>query len=158
LYSISSAYFMIEFVVGLIFVLLRLESYKPALIVQIIIAGLYAIMLISNLLANESTADSIEKHEAEVDYIKTTSAKVKGLMDRMSDKKANKQIEKLYDMLHASPAKSSPAVKDIEIEIADRVEGLEVKVRKDLAEDVIKICDEIISLAEERNRTLQANQ
>ncbi len=158
LYSISSAYFMVEFVVGLIFVLLRLESYKPALIVQIIIAGLYAIMLISNLLANESTADSIEKHEAEVDYIKTTSAKVKGLMDRMSDKKANKQIEKLYDMLHASPAKSSPAVKDIEIEIADRVEGLEVKVRKDLAEDVIKICDEIISLAEERNRTLQANQ
>ncbi len=79
-------------------------------------------------------------------------------MDRMSDKKANKEIEKLYDLLHSSPSKSSPAVKDIEVEIADRVEGLEAKVRKDLAEDVIRICGEIISLTEERNRILQTNQ
>ena len=42
LYSISSTYFLVEFIVGLIFVFLRQESVKAALIVQVIIAGIYA--------------------------------------------------------------------------------------------------------------------
>ena len=59
LYSISSAYFLLEFVVGLIFILIKSDSFKAALVVQIIIAGFYGVLLISNLIANESTAESV---------------------------------------------------------------------------------------------------
>ena len=52
LYSVSATYFFIEFVVGLIFVFVKSESYKASLVVQIIIAGVYAIMLIANMIAN----------------------------------------------------------------------------------------------------------
>ena len=61
LYSISATYFFIEFVLGVIFILIKPESYKFTLIVQIIIAAIYLIMLISHMIANEATADSIER-------------------------------------------------------------------------------------------------
>ena len=40
LYSISSAYFLIAFVVGVIFVFMRSESYKISLVSQVIILSL----------------------------------------------------------------------------------------------------------------------
>ena len=59
LYSISSAYFIVAFIVGLIFIFTHPESYKAALIVQVIIAGIYAVMLISHMIANESTGNAL---------------------------------------------------------------------------------------------------
>ena len=55
IYSISSIYFIIEFSVGIVFILLKQDSYKPALVVQIVIAGIYVILLLSHLIANETS-------------------------------------------------------------------------------------------------------
>ena len=70
LYTISSVYFFVELVTGIIFILISSESYKAALLVQLVIAGLYAACLISNMIANEHTADSQEKRQHQIDYIK----------------------------------------------------------------------------------------
>lgn len=102
LYSISAVYFWVEFLVGLVLVFVCSDSYKASLVVQVIIAGIYAILLISNLIANEHTADSIECHEDEVAYVKDVSSRIKQLIGKASDKKANKEIEKAYDLLHSS--------------------------------------------------------
>lgn len=125
IYSISATYFFVEFVVGVFFIIFKQESYKSALITQIIIAGAYAIILLSLLLANEHTANSVERHEAEVSYIKNAASKVKLLIGKLSDKKANKEVERAYDALHASPTKSHYTVKDIESSIKLKVEELE---------------------------------
>ena len=77
LYAISSTYFLVELFVGLIFILLKSENHKSALIVQVLIAGVYAVLLLSHLIANEHTADSVERHEEEVSYIKTAASRVK---------------------------------------------------------------------------------
>lgn len=155
IYTISSVYFFIEFIVGLVFIFLRQEEINVALIVQIIIAGIYAIMLISNLIANENTADSIEKHENEVDYIKTTASRVKALMGSSSDKKANKEIEKLYDSIHSSPTKSHSTVKSLEIQALNKVSDLEQAVDINDINLIIAISGEIADLYEQRNRKLR---
>ena len=155
LYSISAAYFFAEFIVGLIFIFVRSESYKAALVVQIIIAGIYAILLLSNMIANEHTADSVERHEDEVSYIKTASSRVKLLLDNTNDKKANKEIEKAYDLLHSSPSRSISTVKALESEILDKVSELETAVKADSVANVITFAGEIIALTEERNRRIK---
>ncbi|MCD7733206.1 MAG: hypothetical protein LUH56_07185 [Oscillospiraceae bacterium] len=151
LYSISSTYFLFEFVVGLIFILVNSSSYKAALIVQVIVAGLYAILLLSHLIANENTADSVERHEEEVAYIKAASSRVKALVGKANDKKANKEIEKAYDTLHSSPTKSISSVKAIESDILGKVADLENAVKSNSADKVIMFADEIIALTGERN-------
>lgn len=155
LYSISSTYFLVEFAVGLVFVILKSDSYKAALVVQIVIAGIYGILLISHLIANESTADSVERHEDEVAYIKTAASRVKALVGKAKDKKANKEIEKAYDLLHSSPTKSISTVRHLESSVMNLISDLEDAVQSSETDVIIAIADEIISTMEERNRKLR---
>lgn len=155
LYSVSAVYFFVEFIVGLVFIFIGSESYKASLVVQIIIAGIYAIMLISNLIANEYTADSVERHEDEVAYIKNAASRIKMLIGKATDKKANKEIEKAYDLLHSSPSRSVATVKLLEEEIKNKVSELEDVVSSNNTTAIINISGEIISLVEERNRKIR---
>ena len=157
LYSISSTYFLLEFIVGVIFCLINMESYKPALIVQVIIAGFYAIMLISHLIANESTADSIEKHEIELKYVKDCSARILHLVDMVSDKKTRKKVEAVYDMIHGSPVKSNNSVRQIELDVIDQIDLLEEAVDSEDSDRITAVCKKITRLADERNRQLKYN-
>lgn len=155
LYSVSAVYFFVEFIVGLIFILVGSDSYKASLVVQVIIAGVYAVLLISNLIANEHTADSIERHEDEVAYIKDAASRIKLLMGKASDKKANKEIEKAYDLLHSSPSRSVATVKLLEEEIKNKVANLEDAVAANEIAAIITIAGEIVAKTEERNRKLK---
>lgn len=155
LYSVSTAYFFAEFVVGLFFILFGGSSYKASLVIQAIIAAIYAVILLVNLIANEHTADNVEKHEAEVAYIKTTASELKALIGKASDEKANKAIEQAYDTVHSSPAKSAPEVQAIEKQIYNTISDLRSAVKKDDADQIIAIAKEITELTEERNRSLR---
>lgn len=158
LYSISSTYFLLEFVVGLIFIFMKSESYKASLIVQVIVAGIYSVLLLSHLIANEHTADSVERHEEEVTYIKTASSRVKALIGKANDKKANKEIEKAYDTLHSSPSKTVATVRSIESNVMNKVAELEGAVSDQDTATIITTAGEIVALMEERNRKIRLSQ
>jgi signal transduction histidine kinase len=155
LYSISSTYFIVEFIIGLIFIFINSNSYKSSLIVQIIIAAIYGIVLVSHLIANETTADNIERHEYEIAYIKNGASKLKTYMGRSSNRRVNREIEKLYDLLHSSPTKSNATVRSLEIEIANKISALGDLVLSDQQESIIAMCGEITMLIEERTRQLR---
>lgn len=155
LYSISAVYFFMEFFVGLVFVFVYSDSYKASLVVQVIIAGIYAVLLISNLIANEHTADSIEFHENEVAYVKDVASRIKLLIGKASDNKANKEIEKAYDLLHSSPSSSVATVKLLEQQIKNKIDELERAVFSKDTVAIITISGEIINLTEERNREIR---
>lgn len=155
LYSISSAYFIAAFIVGVIFIAVHPENYKWSLIVQVVIAGFYAIMLISNMIANEHTADSIERHEMEVQYVKESSAMLKGIMEMASDKALKKKIENAYDLFHSSQVKSSGAVRDYEVTVMDLIEVLEQNVARNDVAAANTTLDKIMKNANERNRRLR---
>lgn len=158
LYSISSTYFLIEFIVGLIFIFIGSESIKTSLIVQILIAGIYAVMLLSHLIANESTADSIERHEEEVSYIKTASSRVKQLVGKLDNKKANKEVEKVYDLLHSSPTRTISSVHSLEMEIKNIISDLESAVAAKDNDTAITLAGKLLQVIEERNRKIRVNQ
>ena len=155
LYSISSAYFLITFVVGVIFVFMRSESYKISLVSQVVIAGLYLIMLISHMIANEHTADNVKRHEMELQYVKESSAKIKGIMGSIEDRKLKKQIEKAYDLIHGSQTKSNNAARDYELTVMDLLEVLEQNIKRNDLVAASTTLDKIIKNAEERNRRVR---
>lgn len=155
IYSISATYFFVEFVVGMFFIMFRQDSYKASLIVQIIIAGIYAVILLSHLPANENTANSLERHENEVSYMKSASSKMKLLIGQLSDKRANKEIEKAYDVLHASPTKSNYGVREIEEQIKSKIDELEAAVSAQNAQEAQSTATAIISLVQKRNQKLR---
>lgn len=155
LYSISSTYFLIVFIMGIIFIVVNPDSYKVCLVTHVIVAGLYAVSLLSNLIANEHTADSIEQHEMELKYVKESSSKLKSILDRTSDRKMKKLVEKAYDTVHSSPVKSNSSVMDLELDVMELIDTLNNMINNADEERVKSLINKIINQAEERNRRLK---
>ena len=152
LYSISSFYFLVQLTVGVVFILLASDSYTAALLTQLIIAGLYGIMIISNMIANENTADAEEKRQYQIEYVKDASARLKGLVDKISDKTAKKKVEKVYDALYSSPVKSHPSLAHMESNILLSINEISNAVSAGNNESIILLADSLLIAVNERNR------
>ena len=81
----------------------------------------------------------------------------RSVVDKMDDKRANKAIEKTYDLLHVSPAKTSSSVQTLEREILFLTRELETAVSEKDADGVVAATEAILSKEEERNRRLKMN-
>lgn len=155
LYSISTVYFLIELVTGTIFILVPPESYKGALLTQLCIAGLYGIILVSNMIANEHTADAEEKREYQIAYVKDTSAKLKDLLENIRDKNAKKKVERVYDAIYSSPVKSHSDLAQIEDRILQSINKLEDEILAGNKENIISLANSLLAAVNERNMRLK---
>ncbi len=155
LYSISSTYFLVEFIIGIIFIFAKPDSYKVSLVVQIIIFGIYVAILISHMIANEYTADNIERHELELQYVKNCSTHLKSIMNQVEDKNIKKKVEKAYDTLHSSPVRSNNAARNYELTVMDLIEILEQNIEQNDLIVASTTLDKILKNADERNRRVR---
>jgi len=155
IYSISSFYFLIEFFIGIIFILISLENFKTAFVVQLCISGFYGVLLVSNMIANEHTADAEEKRRHQIAYVKDASAKVKKLLESVDDKEMKKKIERLYDVLYSSPVKSHPDLAQVENSILLSIYSLENAVSSGDRQSIISFAESLFSAASERNSRLK---
>ena len=91
----------------------------------------------------------------ELQYVKESSAMLKGIMEMASDKALKKKIEKAYDLLHSSQVKSSGAVRDYEVTVMELIEVLEQNVARNDVTAANTTLDKIMKNANERNRRLK---
>ena len=154
--AISSVYFLVVFITGVIFILMNPDSYKLPLVVQIVISGIYGIILVSTIISNDSTADNVDTHNAENNYIKETSSSLKNVMNHVNDPQLKKQLSKAYDIISTSPTKSSSSVKMIEDEISQLVASLQDSISAGNLDQAKQTTDKICQTIEERNQTLKS--
>ena len=157
IYAISAVYFLISLVVGIIFILVDPETINTPVVVQLIVAGLYGIILIANLLANEHTADAEEKRQYEIAYVKNASAQLKNLLDNIEDKAAKKRVEKVYDAINSSPVKSHHSLAQAENDILQTIDELEDAALAENNDAVISLAKSLLSAVNERNMRLKSH-
>ncbi len=155
LFVITTSYFFLALLVGVIFIIISPESNTVALLVQITIAAVFAILLLINLIANEHTANNVEKREVELKYVKEASSKLNSLLNLLSDRKHQKLVEKAYDLIYSSQVKSANVVQSIEQEILNNISELEDLVKNKEFDNIEVVINKICNLAEERNRQLK---
>ncbi|MFD1485501.1 hypothetical protein ACFQ5J_09690 [Lacticaseibacillus baoqingensis] len=156
--GISSTYFFATLIAGVGFMLLASDNFKLSLIVQVVLTGAYAAVLLSNMIANEQTADSVAVHEAELVYVKTGAAKLQAAMNQITDDAdLQHKFEQAYDLVHSSPSKTVPAVRSYEETALQHI---------DLAAEAVEVGDytaadkevtAVLKAAEARNVQLQAS-
>lgn len=152
LYSVSVAYFLIEFVTGVVFILASPDSYEAALLVQLCIAGIYGIALLVNLLANEHTADTAKRRQSQIEYVKQASYEVKGLLDGIRDKEARAKVERVYDAIFSSPINSHPNLAQAELQILMLINSLKRAQCDGEKAQIASIADDLLTSINERNR------
>ena len=155
LYSISAAYFLIALAIGIIFIAGSPWGHIAALLVQLCIAGLYGIILIFNMIANEHTANAEENRQVQIAYVKETSAKLKKLLDTVTDKEAKRAVERVYDAVYSSPVRSHPDLTQIENTILLSIYELEDNISTGNKEKTIAAASSILAAVNERNMRLK---
>ena len=155
LFTITSSYFIMELLVGIVFILVAPESIKTTLIVQVIMATIYIAWLLSHLIANEHTAESVERHAVEIQYVKESASQVNSILKHIDDRTLAKKVEQVYDLLHSSQVKSDSSVRSLEGEIISEINNLERIVERNDLEQAATLADKIFKLAEKRNRQLK---
>lgn len=153
--SVSLLYFWVTFVVGVVFIIVKPDTVKICVVANVVITGVYAIVLLTSLLANEYTADNLDIHDEELDYIKRGSSELRALIDLVNDKKTAKQVEFLYDLIYSSPVKSHPSVKAYERNVLALIEQLRTDIANEDDTNIYSTMDKIKENAELRNRNLQ---
>jgi len=155
LYPITSAYFIVELIAGVTFILIAPETVKVAIIVQVVLAAAFIAWLLVYLIADEHTAASVERHETELQYVKQSSAQLKAILQQITDKPTAKKVEQVYDLIHSSPVKSDSSVRSLEKEIISEINNLDHIVEQNNLEQISTHAYKISKLAEKRNRELK---
>ena len=103
----------------------------------------------------ENDAGVSEKQRCQHQERRGCKSRVKLLVGKASDKKANNEIEKAYDLLNSSPTRSIATVKSLEEQIKDKVTELENAVASNDTAAIITIAGELVAMTEERNKKLK---
>ena len=155
LYAVSAVYFLVEFIVGLIILFLRPQRIVASLLVQVVLAAVYVAVLVINLLANDHTADELAGQTEQAARIKDMASRVRLLTGRLPDRDVDSKIQRIYDLLHASPAASPASAADVERRLSDGITRLEEAVNAKNAAAAASLCDELQALIQERALTVK---
>lgn len=155
LYTISATYFLVTLVCGLVFIFRYPKAFELSLISQIMISGLYTVILLSNLLANERTADALVVHERELQFVKTSSVQLSSILNQVQDKELQHKVERAYDLAHGSQVKSSEQVRGTEAALLMQIQQLADATSVRDEREMNLLVDQIISGIEKRNSDLK---
>jgi len=154
LYLISTIYFLLNLIIGIIFILLQPDSNKIVFLTLFFFAIIYFIFIVISMLVNEDTKNKNDSQKKEIEFIKGTSTRLKILLSDCSDNSLNKKIEKAFELIQSSPSKSDLSVSNIEEGIIKGISNLEEILDEDSTDKTLEIVDNIIKLTMKRNASL----
>lgn len=121
---ISGIYFVIELIVGMIFIFMHPTGWKIPLLLQIAMLAACAALLLSNMLANTATAEREAQIQNDLVFVRTAAARLEGIMDDISDAQGRKLVESAYDAARNCQVKSLPVVAALEEEMLRQIDAI----------------------------------
>lgn len=111
--AIAAIYFLIELVLGSVFVILALDEWKLVLLIQLSIFVISILILYINVLANKRTANT-EHYKKQVQKTMKTAANYLQQAKQFAEKEDKALIEDAYCELKAGPLLVDESVRGLE--------------------------------------------
>lgn len=155
LYVPSVIYFLVELVVGVVFIVCRMESMLVPLIVQALIAVVFLVIILANAWANESTARSLEKREADMASYRANAMNAKRLLVYAQKPEIKKLLMDCCDQLEASASRQSEESRGIDEEIAQVIAALRQPLMENDEAQALRLAENLRRLITERKTILK---
>ncbi|MGN0400978.1 MAG: hypothetical protein ACI4HQ_01800 [Acetatifactor sp.] len=157
--AISIAYFVVELVVGILFIMALPSHNIAAFLIQLILLGLFSMVYIGFLGMNrniESAQQESKRNLMEFRSLVETMKTVKDAVEYSAPYR--KTVEHAYDAMAGSPVHSEAGAAEIENAILTTAGQLKSAVFEKNEEKVTRLCGKIEELVADRNRYLRAHQ
>lgn len=153
LYLVGLIYFGAALVVGLVFMVLLTGSVMGAAVSQIVLLGLFIVVLVSSQLANHSTEQSLAAQRAQGQFLLLLQSGVNACLDRAD----LPELRHLATALEVSPLQSSAAVAPIEQELLAQLNQLQAAVAAQDSAQATTLAAQMLMQLKQRNALLQGS-
>ena len=155
IYTQVVSYFVIELIIGIVFIICRLESLTWPLVIQGVLWAIYMVVILMNAWANESTQQSLAQRQDDMAAFQLNRLNLKKLVLKVDDPEIKNLLVKCCDTLETSSSKQTPSSKNIDLEIGQVIEDLNQSLVAVDRIQSITIAKRLLTLIEDRKITLK---
>lgn len=148
--TLTSTYFFVNLVPGLIFLIWDFEQWKIAIAIELVLLAAFLAIYLPLLISDEETAQKENYRQAQVQVVKNYLSKVKVIAGRAADMQTRKIILRIVDELNSCPSNTTRATKSVDSRISAELENLEYAVDINDSEEIKMISASLIKLIKER--------
>lgn len=155
LFVAGAIYFLVAFGYNLYVLFDHPVEYQTTLIVNVVLLGIYIVVLVANMLANDNTAHQQLRREGELRFVKDVPARLRMVAGGLLDPSLSRKLRDVADIVALSPARSSASVASIEYRILEELEKLEHRQIDDEGQ-ILLSAELIAALTRNRNTILKS--
>ena len=152
--TVSIAYFMLEFIVGLIFILFNPEGWKAAFLIQLVLFVAYATCALIVLIMGAKAEEDEKEKVAPCVFVNKAGELLADAIKRAPEGEARDAVNAAAYALSMTSPYSSEEVLGIEGQIVNRIKDLRVAAEKKDKDGVIAIAGDVRGMIEQRSAML----
>lgn len=152
---IIGGYTVVCIILNLIFIFCRMDSIKANIITNVLVLGVYLIVLFVVFANTATITEQLEHDRRERNVFYELKDKAQALLGRGENRQINKKIESLYDKISSGQINGTTMVYDMGSKIWASLNDLAKSLSDgDSQEVVISKIDELMMLVDNRNRQI----
>lgn len=155
LYVQAINYFLLELIIGVVFIVWRLEGITWPLITQAVLWLVYMVLILGNAWANQTTAKSLQKRQQDINQYQSNRMNIKRLLAWAEDAEVKRILVTCYDKLDISSSRQTIESENLDTEIAQTIELLKLNLRSGDNRQSLDSVMNLHKLIEERKTLLK---
>lgn len=147
-FPIVAVYSVLTFIISALFILINVKSVTLSVIVQVILLGLFAIVMCTNTMANNASKNITNIDKANYNKVTDMAKRIELIMQSVDDREVYKKIEKAYDSVKNANVTLQEDSTQIDNDIMQAIGVLEVVVQSknyDMAEEQVSKINNLIA-------------
>ena len=149
---VSITYWIMQIIVGGIFIIFSAVSVKFAVIIEVVLLALYLIIALFVLLNKRNIQNLDERTRDKIVFMRLLSNDVASMIDKTPDAAIRTRLEELQDAIHSSDPMSHTSLALVDQKISEKIADLMGLVKDNDAAKIGSMIDEIQQMLSERNR------
>lgn len=152
---ISLIYCILEFVAGLIFIILRLETVNISLYIQLPLLAIYTVVIVYNIFFNDKTEENTVGRQKELNYIKNCVLMIENILTQNIEENTRKKLMKAKELIQTSPSKSNEQSKPFEEKVMYLLTQINEKVFDSI--EIENLATQLIKYIKLRNISIKTS-
>lgn len=144
-------YALLTIILSIVLIIINPETVISTVIIQVIIHGIFAISMLTNKLADNTTENLEKNQNNRVEAIRKISNKLNNLLLEIKDDKLYKKIERVYDSSRSLKVNINKNSEEIDNIILNLIDLLKLKISENNLIEIEDIIKDINNKFIERN-------
>lgn len=126
---IVGSYSTITFIISTLFIICNLKNITITIVTQVILLGLFIIILASNTIANNSAETSLNEDKRKYNKVNDMCSRLDMILKTVTNKEVYKKIEKAYDDVKSSKVNINEDTTQVDNDILQAIAIIEYNIQ-----------------------------